>query len=122
MSFFRNSTTITPVVFFSPKIAELSYTVLEKTNYIFGYLKKTGDKVNNSRKIYTCPTLIDDNQLFSGDKEKREQIYGTLINKLMIYLALKKHAKVETIIIPTGTINNINNTINEITYTNVIDS
>lgn len=68
---------------------------------------------NNSRKIYTYPTLIDDNQLFSGDKEKREQIYGTLINKLMIYLALKKHAKVETIIIPTGTINNINNTINE---------
>ena len=58
MSFFRNSTTITPEVFFSPKIAELSYTVLEKTNYIFGYLKKTGDKVNYAYIFMQNPQKI----------------------------------------------------------------
>lgn len=47
--------------------------------------------------------MTADDQLFAGSKEEREQIYERLANKLMVYLAVKKYVKVETIIVPVGT-------------------
>jgi len=66
---------------------------------------------NNTRKIFTWPTLTDDDQLFAGDKEGRKEMYATLANKLMIFLAVKKYVKVETIVVPTGTITKIDDTV-----------
>lgn len=67
--------------------------------YMYFYVKSTP---NNVRQIYTWPTLTDDDQLFAGDKDERKQIYERLANKLMVYLAVKKYVKVETIVIPIG--------------------
>lgn len=69
--------------------------------YMYFYIESTKD---NKRHIYTYPTLTDDDQLFSGDKEERKQIYERLANKLITYLAVKKYVKVETIVVPIGKI------------------
>ena len=66
---------------------------------MYFYVKSTP---NNVRQVYTWPTLTDDDQLFAGDKNERKQIYERLANKLMVYLAVKKYVKVETIVIPIG--------------------
>ncbi len=69
--------------------------------YTYFYIKSTKD---NTRRIYTCPTLMEDDQLFAGSKkEEQMQIYVWLADKLMSYLAVKKYVKVETIIVPVGT-------------------
>ena len=69
--------------------------------YTYFYIKSTK---NNTRRIYTCPTLMEDDQLFAGSKkEEQMQIYVWLADKLMSYLAVKKYVKVETIIVPVGT-------------------
>lgn len=65
----------------------------------------------NERAV--CPTLIDDDQLFSGDKEERKQIYKNLADKLIIYLAVKKYVQVEKVIIPLGTSTLIDDTIKD---------
>ena len=67
--------------------------------YMYFYVKSTP---NNVRQVYTWPTLTDDDQLFAGDKNERKQIYERLANKLIVYLAVKKYVKVETIVIPIG--------------------
>lgn len=68
--------------------------------YMYFYIESIQ---NNTRQIYTLPTLTDDEQLFTGDKKERKQIYERLANKLITYLAVKKYVQVETIIIPTDT-------------------
>lgn len=67
--------------------------------YLYFYIKSTPD---NLRQVYTWPTLIDDDQLFTGGKDERKQIYEILANKLIVYLAVKKYVKVEKIVIPIG--------------------
>ena len=68
--------------------------------YMYFYIESIQ---NNTRQIYTLPTLTEDEQLFTGDKKERKQIYERLANKLITYLAVKKYVQVETIIIPTDT-------------------
>lgn len=63
--------------------------------YLYFYAKSTE---NNTRQIYTWPTLIYD-ELFLGDVNERQHIYECLTNSLMSYLAVKKYAKVETVVI-----------------------
>ncbi|WP_302302880.1 hypothetical protein [Paraprevotella xylaniphila] len=82
----------------------------KSTLLLYFYVKSSTD---NKRQIYTCPTLINDDQLFSGDKEKRKQIYEVLANKLIIYLAVKKYVQVEKVIIPLGTSTLIDDTIKD---------
>ena len=70
--------------------------------YLYFYIESTPD---NKRKIYTNPTLVNNEELFSQEVDDRKQIYECLANKLMIYLAVKKYVKVETVVIPyNGTI------------------
>lgn len=58
---------------------------------------------NNLRKIYTLPGLHLDKQLFAGLTEsEREHIYAKLTDEIMVYLAVKKYGKVETVIVPPG--------------------
>lgn len=78
-----------------------------KLNMYF-YVESAED---NTRKIFTWPTLTDDDQLFAGDKEGRKEMYATLANKLMIFLAVKKYVKIETIVVSTGTITKIDDTV-----------
>ena len=66
---------------------------------LYFYVESTED---NKRHIYTSPTLINDNQLFNGSNEERNAIYERLANKLIVYLAVKKYVKVETIVVPVG--------------------
>lgn len=71
------------------------YSVL----YNFFYLTSTPDNV---RHFYCCPTLTNDPQLFkSGFSEKeKSEMYSIVANLLTLYLAVKKYAKVETIVVP----------------------
>lgn len=80
----------------------------ESKLYLYFYIESTEDNV---RRIYTWPTLMDDNQLFCGDKAERQRMYEMLANKLMIYLAVKKYVKVETVVVPTGTITQLDDTV-----------
>ena len=58
---------------------------------------------NNLRRIYTLPGLHLDKQLFAGLTEsEREHIYAKLTDEIMVYLAVKKYGKVETVIVPPG--------------------
>ena len=75
---------------------------------LYFYVESTED---NKRHIYTWPTLIDDEQLFSGNHEERKEIYERLANKLIVYLAVKKYVKVETIVVPVGKVVKFDDTI-----------
>jgi len=65
--------------------------------YLYFYIESTPD---NKRMLYTNPTLINNEELFSQDAGDREEIYERLANKLMIYLAVKKYVQVETVVVP----------------------
>lgn len=67
--------------------------------YLYFYIESTED---NKRAIYTWPTLTDDEQILSGDKEEKKKIYEVLANRIITYLAVKKYVKVETVKVPTG--------------------
>ena len=67
--------------------------------YLYFYIESTED---NKRAIYTWPTLTDDEQILSGDKEEKKKIYEVLANRLITYLAVKKYVKVETVKVPIG--------------------
>ena len=75
---------------------------------LYFYAESTKD---NTRIIYTWPTLLEDEQLFKGDKDERKQIYETLVNRLVIYQAVRKYVQVETIEIPSGTITKLDGVI-----------
>ena len=66
--------------------------------YLYFYAESAGNK----RAVYILPTLLDDNQLYSGDIEDRKKVCSTLTSRIIIYLAVKKYVKVETIKIPVG--------------------
>lgn len=75
---------------------------------LYFYVESTKD---NKRHIYTWPTLMNDDQLFSGDHEERNKIYERLANKLIIYLAVKKYVQVETVVVPVGKVVKFDDTI-----------
>lgn len=62
--------------------------------------------VNISEKGQTgvdiANTIIADNNLFHGSLEQRQNNIGSLANFVVLYLAVKKYVKVETVIIPPG--------------------
>jgi len=79
--------------------------------FLYFYAESTE---KNIRKIYTWPTLLDDEQLFMGDKEERQQhLYGNMTNLLMLYIAVKKYVKVERIEVPPFKITKLDETVNE---------
>lgn len=65
--------------------------------YLYFYIESTPD---NKRKLYTNSTLINNEELFSQEADDREEIYDRLANKIMIYLAVKKYVRVETVVVP----------------------
>ncbi len=75
---------------------------------------------DNKRILYTHPTLTTNQDLISIKYTNPNEIYNILINRLIIYLAVKKHAKVDTIVIPTGTLFKLDDTIKEHTVKNKI--
>ena len=76
--------------------------------YLYFYVKSTED---NTRQIHTWPTLTNDEQLFFGDVNERQHIYEYLTNFLISYLAVKKYVEVETVVIPTGTVTKMDDTV-----------
>lgn len=76
--------------------------------YLYFYIKSTE---NNTRQIYTWPTLISDEELFCGDIVERQHIYEYLTNFLISYLAVKKYVEVETVEIPIGTVTILDDTV-----------
>lgn len=76
--------------------------------YLYFYVKSTE---SNTRQIYTWPTLLDDENLFFGDKEERKHIYEYLTNFIISYLAVKKYVEVETVVIDPGAITKLDDTI-----------
>lgn len=77
---------------------------------MYFYAESTKD---NRRAIFSCPTLTDDDQLFSGDKSERAKLCGALVDKLITYLAVKKHVKVETVVVPAGKSVKLENVIHD---------
>ena len=75
---------------------------------MYFYAESTKDNIRN---IYTWPTLLNDKQLFNMPEEEKSLMYGKIINKLIVYLAVKKYVKVDTIIVPPGTITRLDDKI-----------
>ena len=69
--------------------------------YDYFYFESRED---NMRGLYCCPSLVDDPQLYDTANEEHKELYSCVGNLLISYLAVKKYAEVETIVIPTGTI------------------
>jgi hypothetical protein len=65
----------------------------------------------NTRKVFCWPTLLDDPQLYDTNNEERNELYSCLANLLITYLAVKKYAEVETIVVPANTIKIVEDTI-----------
>ncbi len=58
----------------------------------------------NTRKQYVCPFLTSNPQIFHTSNQSmhfnRDEIYNTLTNYIIIYLAVKKYADVECVVVP----------------------
>jgi len=72
---------------------EDGYSIL----YNYFYLKSTSDNVHH---VHCWPTLTKDPQLFNQEFADKDEIYSCVANLLITYLAVKKYAPVETIIVP----------------------
>lgn len=55
---------------------------------------------NNVRQVHCWPTLTKDPQLFNQQSTDKDEIYSCVANLLITYLAVKKYAEVETIVVP----------------------
>lgn len=77
--------------------------------YNYFYFESTSD---NKRQVYCWPTLLDDPELYNTDIEERYSLYECVANLLISYLAVKKYAEVETIIVPNKSIKILDDTIN----------
>ena len=69
------------------------YSVL----YNYFYFTSTPENV---RQVHCWPTLTKDPQLFNQQSTDKDEIYSCVANLLICYLAVKKYAEVETIIVP----------------------
>ncbi|MBQ2838232.1 MAG: hypothetical protein IJE73_01120 [Muribaculaceae bacterium] len=78
--------------------------------YDYFYFESTEDNV---RHHYCWPSLINDPDLYDTTKDERLELYECVANLLITYLAVKKYAEVETIIVPNKTITIVEDTINE---------
>ena len=54
---------------------------------------------------------MDDPQLYDTNNEERNELYSCVANLLITYLAVKKYAEVETIVVPANTIKIVEDTI-----------
>jgi len=74
---------------------------IDKYSVIRDHFRVTFTQDNKSC-IINMPSMMDDPQIYlNPDKETREKWYPHISTFLMIYLAVKKYAKVETIIVPS---------------------
>lgn len=78
--------------------------------YDYFYFESTEDNV---RHLYCWPSLINDSDLYDTTMDERLELYECVANLLITYLAVKKYAEVETIIVPNKTITIVEDTINE---------
>lgn len=76
--------------------------------YLYFYVVSTK---NNTRKIFSCPTLIGDEQMFYGNLKVRQELYETITNFIIIYLATKKFVEIETIEIAPGKVTKLDETV-----------
>lgn len=77
---------------------------------LYFYVESTPE---NHRKIYTNPTLLQNRQLFNVDAPQTQDIYEIITNKLMIYLAVKKYVRVETVVVPPSSTVKMENVIHD---------
>jgi len=77
---------------------------------MYFYVESTKE---NTRLIYTNPTIINDSQLYYGDSQDRHKFYEIITNKIIIYLAVKYYAPVETITVPINTTTKLSDQISE---------
>ena len=82
--------------------------------YNYFYLKSTE---NNTRQIYSSPTLLDEPG-FKGMSD----LYSVVGNLLITYLAVKKYAKIETIIVPDKTMKVVEDTIGEYKHKELVEN
>lgn len=78
--------------------------------YDYFFFESTKDNV---RLLNCWPSLINDPELYDTSKEERHKLYECVANLLITYLAVKKYAKVETIIVPNKTITIVEDAIND---------
>ena len=55
---------------------------------------------NNMRRVCCCPSLMYNPEIYKQAEGDRDEIYSCVANLLILYLAVKKYADVETIIVP----------------------
>lgn len=78
------------------------------TLYNYFYFESTK---RNTRLVYSCPSFLDDP--VNENIVNKEEFYSNVANILMSYLAVKKYAKVETIVVPNMAISMLEDTCGE---------
>lgn len=78
------------------------------TLYNYFYFESTK---RNTRLVYSCPSFLDDP--VNENIENKEEFYSSVANILISYLAVKKYAKVETIVVPNMAISMLEDTCGE---------
>ena len=63
---------------------------------------------DNTTRIYTHPTIAS---LYHETEEAQKEMYEYITNMLVIYCAVKKYVKVETIVVPVGAIQKLDEAI-----------
>lgn len=78
------------------------------TLYNYFYFESTK---RNTRLVYSCPSFLDDP--VNENIVNKEEFYSNVANILISYLAVKKYAKVETIVVPNMAISMLEDTCGE---------
>lgn len=65
---------------------------------------------DSSMRIYCNESVMMDNAIFKGSKEERLERLKKSADSILVYVAVKKYVKVETVIIPKGTLKDIDDT------------
>ena len=92
---------VTLVYGFGDNKLHLWFFVEEKGKSIFKFYS-CNECVGLLTKVGITSTLIQDEGLFQGSLEERQNFIGSVSNFIASYIAVKKYVKVETITIPQG--------------------
>lgn len=100
--------------------ATIVYGFGDDTLYVWNFVEKEGKSVftlaysavafNDHVQIQINEKILMDDMIFRGTKKERLQAVLSAVNTLVVYVAVKKYVKVETIVIPQGVLKDVDDT------------
>lgn len=99
-----------------PTLYIWQFKTVDGVSILYNYFSIVSTE-NNHRQTFRNPHWIDNPYLFTNNsisREKRNEIYSCIGNLIISYLAIKKYAEVETVVVPTQSVTIIDDSINGI--------